>query len=327
MPLPKDPLKIEEWKRKQRESHLGIKRGPLSIEHKEKISKGNTGKKRTLEQRERISNSLSGRKLSQEHIKNVILGRAGYRPTEETKRKIGEANKISLKGKKQSEESNKKRSEKLKGRISPRKGQKVSEETKRKISVAKTGHITTLETRKRIGDAQRGEKANNYGKSPPLETRKKISKSLIGKVCGEKHYNWTGGPKEYCDKWNNEFRGRITSWNAYNHNGVVTCECCGATTNGNRGLNRHHVYYDKKACCAVNENGIYYSNLGIKDATHDFEIVGDPNKFVVICDRCHARTNNKKHRVFWARYYEKIINEKYNGKSYFTKEEMNAFQG
>jgi len=65
----------------------------------------------------------------------------------------------------------------------------------------------------------------------------------------------------------------------------------------------------------------YYSNLGIKGQSSTFEIDGDPNKFVALCDNCHKRTNGKKNREYWARHFEEIINNYYVGRSYFTKKE------
>jgi endogenous inhibitor of DNA gyrase (YacG/DUF329 family) len=138
-----------------------------------------------------------------------------------------------------------------------------------------------------------------------------MSKNLTG----ENNSNWTGGPKDYCEKWSLEFRRRIRAFFDYK------CEECGTPQNENL-LHCHHVYYDKKACCSVNENGRYFSNLGIKDNPHSFEIIGDPNKFIALCDNCHKKTSGKKNREYWARHFEEIINNYYLGKSYFTKEEF-----
>ena len=41
--------------------------------------------------------------------------------------------------------------------------------------------------------------------------------------------------------------------------------------------------------------------------------------------KCHAKTNSKSKRNFYARKFETIINEKFGGKSYFTKEEYEEF--
>jgi hypothetical protein len=65
--------------------------------------------------------------------------------------------------------------------------------------------------------------------------------------------------------------------------------------------------------------------LGIKNGEKSFEIIGDPNKFTPLHQRCHLRTNSKPKRSMYARKFETIINEKFDGKSYFTKEEYNEF--
>lgn len=82
-------------------------------EVREKISKANKGKIRSVESRVNISNSHKGIKLSEDH-----------------KLKIG----LSVKGKKRSDETKKKMSE-------SRKGEKRSDETKRKIRDAKSKPI------------------------------------------------------------------------------------------------------------------------------------------------------------------------------------------
>jgi hypothetical protein len=84
------------------------------------------------------------------------------------------------------------------------------------------------------------------------------------------------------------------------------------------------VYYDKKACCSINENGVYLSNLGIGGNPYTFEIIGDPNKFVALCGACHMRSSHKNHRAYWARHFEQIVNSYYQGKSYLTKEEYQS---
>lgn len=56
----------------------------------------------------RVSEALKGRKQTLQHIENMVNGRKGYKHSEETKRKIGKANKISLKGRKHTEETKEK---------------------------------------------------------------------------------------------------------------------------------------------------------------------------------------------------------------------------
>ena len=162
------------------------------------------------------------------------------------------------------------------------------------------------------------------GKEFFVKTRRKETGRFCSTTChgrwmsknlsGENNTNWTGGPKDYCEKWTLEFRRRIRAFFDYK------CAECGTPQN-EKLLHCHHVYYDKKACCSVNEDGKYFSNLGIKGNPYSFEIIGDPNKFIALCDNCHKSTSGKKNREFWARHFEKIINNYYLGKSYLTKEE------
>ncbi len=194
----------------------------------------------------------------------------------------------------------------------------VTEKTRKILSKCRMGHPTAHSTKEKISNTLKGHDV-------PYESRlKTIEHHLGGFWYGNIRY-YEG--KQYCELWNAEFRRRIRAFNAHNHNGIVTCECCGVIINNGNIFNCHHVYYDKKACCVVSEDGKYYSNLGIKGNPYDFEIIGDPNKFVVLCDSCHGKSTGRKNRRFWARFFEKIVNEKYNGKSFFTKEEIIAFKG
>ena len=94
--------------------NTGKKCGPLSEEHKRKISE-----------------SEKGRKLSEETRKKMSESRKGKSIPEEQKKKISAA----LKGRSHSEEHNRKVSEALKGNTNS-KGKHHTEETKRKISEA-----------------------------------------------------------------------------------------------------------------------------------------------------------------------------------------------
>jgi len=139
---------------------------------------------------------------------------------------------------------------------------------------------------------------------------------------GENHPQWTGGPKEYCVKFNKDLKNRIVAFWFENNNNI--CPLCEKPLD-NKTPHCHHAYYDKKACCLVSEDGKYFSNLGIKNGEKSFEIIGDPNKFAPLHQRCHLRTNSKPKRTSYARKFETIINDKFEGKSYFTKEEYAKF--
>jgi hypothetical protein len=120
------------------------------------------------------------------------------------------------------------------------------------------------------------------------EARKKMSERL-----GEKSPNWQGGISfgKYCPKWTKELRERIRAFFNYE------CIICGKTTKENgRALSCHHVEYNKQACC---DGQIIY--------------------FVVLCMNCHMKTNFN--REYWKNVLHRIIDEIYEGKSYYTKEE------
>ena len=88
--------------------------------------------------------------------------------TEETKRKIGLANSISLKGKKNSEHS------------ARMKGRKQSTETINKRIVSMLGHKVSDETKEKI-------RLSNIGKKRTDEAKDNMSKSHFGKKLSEEH--------------------------------------------------------------------------------------------------------------------------------------------
>lgn len=160
-----------------------------------------------------------------------------------------------------------------------------------------------------------------------------VIKKGFGKYCskkcqakgfsGENNPSWTGGiSKEYCEKFNDPFKRRVAAfWYLNNKNICPVCE----KPIIDETPHCHHAYYDKKSCCLTSSDGKYFCNLGIKNNTKTFEIIGDPNKFVPLHRNCHGKTTSNKEREFYARKFETIINEKFNGKSYFTEEEYKEF--
>ena len=78
------------------------------------------------------------------------------------------------------------------------------------------------------------------------------------------------------------------------------CVVCGKTTEENgKQLSCHHVTYNKMVCCD-----------------------GKPVHFAALCQGCHSKTNgNQKNRERWESMLHRIIDEIYEGRSYFTKDE------
>ena len=343
----------EETRRKMSEARKGK---PRSEETRRKISESEKGKKVSDETRKKISQAGKGKKQSSETIAKRVEKLKGKKHPPRSAESLVNYSESSKKtwenpelrkhmsevhsGKKQSKETIEKRVEKLKG-------QQRSPRTKKNCVFCGKELLLVEWEKNRLfcsttckgkwqSENAVGEKSSHWqggdeikhcaecGKEfrvekNAIEWRRFCSFSCKGiwqskNLSGKNNPNWTGGSKDYCEKWNLEFRRRIRAF--FDHK----CAECGTPQN-EKLLHCHHVYYDKKACCSVNENGKYFSNLGIKDYPHSFEIVGDPNKFVALCDNCHKKTSGKKNREYWARHFEEIINNYYLGRSYFTKEE------
>ena len=221
----------------------------------------------------------------------------GHPISPENKEKLLKANT----GRPRSEESRKKQAAKMVGRkksseeianISSRMmgnkyllGYKPSIETREKISVAMKGHKT-----KPMSEEHKAKLlATRKGCHMSTESRRKNSIAHLG----EKHYNWKGGIsfEPYCPKWTKDLRRRIRAFFEYQ------CLICGKTEKENgKKLSCHHVNYDKMVCCN-----------------------GKPVRFAALCAKCHSRTNHDTSK--WEIRLHRIIEEFYDGRSYFTKEE------
>jgi len=112
----------------------------------EKISRSNTGQRRSDEQCKKMSEAQKGRTLSIEHREKI-------------------AN--TLRNQKQSEETKLKRSMSMMGRV-------VSEETRAKLSAASKRQVASLEARQKMSEAKKGRKLSD-------ETKRKMSLAHKGK--------------------------------------------------------------------------------------------------------------------------------------------------
>ena len=168
-----------------------------------------------------------------------------------------------------------------------RKGKRLSPEIIAKVAASNTGKKRSIETRTRMSIARKGK--THKGTSPSKEVRAKLSEAFSG----SRSPNWQGGIsfEPYCPKFNQDLRRRVRAF--FEHR----CVCCGKhATECFKNLSVHHVAYDKQICCN-----------------------GKPVCFAALCHRCHSRTNHDRER--WESMLHRIIDEIWQGRSYFTKDE------
>ncbi len=119
---------------------------------------------------------------------NIKFGGENYRLSEETKIKIGNANK----GKKHTEEAKKKMSKSRSGENHFRFGKSLTEEHKEKLREKKIGTRFSEDVKKKMSESKRGEQNPMFGKKIPItEERRNILKILFAKeknpMYGKKH--------------------------------------------------------------------------------------------------------------------------------------------
>lgn len=186
------------------------------------------------------------------------------------------------------------RSESTKQKISiGNKGKKASKETISKLQISHTGKVRSLESRLKQAESIRGPKNHFFGKHHTKESNEKNRLSHIGiqdgvdnpfygkhhtmeskrnnaeKHTGEKSYGWRGGIsfKPYCHKFNKRLKEAVRDRDNR------TCQLCGTKENG-RGLDVHHIHYDKENC--------------------------QPD-LIALCNKCHMKINGNRD------YYENIF--------------------
>ena len=163
----------------------------LSEETKQKLRLANLGKKASDETRKKMSGKTpwnKGKKgivkQSQETIQKRVKKNTGQKRTSEQKERMSKAQKGLGLGRKQSEETIRKRSASLIGH-------EVNEETREKIRIGNLGKKRSKETRKKISVAGKGRKQSeeekkkradsNRGKKRSKEFSEALSKRMKGK--------------------------------------------------------------------------------------------------------------------------------------------------
>jgi hypothetical protein len=127
------------------------------------------------------------------------------------------------------------------------------------------------------------------------EKSKFCSKACSSKYrSGSKSPSWKGGIsfEPYCPLFNKNLKMRVRE---FFDNQCVICSRS-KEENDNKNLSVHHVEYNKNACCD-----------------------GKRVHFAALCGKCHSKTNHDRER--WEAMLHRIIDEIYDGKSYYGKEE------
>lgn len=165
-------------------------------------------------------------------------------------------------------------------------GRKRTEEMRKRMSLAqkerfshnpspRKGKHLTEETIKKLRKALKGRSVWNKGLSPKTDerVRRNMEKGLIrfwkthpDYQTGEKSHFWKGGIsfEPYSPDWTRVLRKVIRERDHY------ICQAC-----GKKGLDVHHINYDKKNC--------------------------SPENLITLCRKCHAKTSYN--RNYWFAYF------------------------
>lgn len=158
-----------------------INKGPLSLEHRRKISEANLGKEISEYAKKCISESNRRREVSEETRAKLSKVSMGRKLTDETKCKLRKAKlgvKLNL-----SEEQRQKIVDRLTGENNPNYGKPRSEETKRKISEAKKGKPGSRKGMHNSAEHNRILREANLGRKLSDETRALLSERALNRSC------------------------------------------------------------------------------------------------------------------------------------------------
>ena len=159
-------------------------------------------------------------------------------------------------------------------------GKEVYRTSKRCKSCARKGKLNPM-----FGVERKGENAPGYGRYHSKATKKLIGIASLGRMKGDKHYDWKGGITplriqiwkliEY-KQWRSNIFQR-DNW---------TCQTCGDRSKKGNGfkLNAHHI---KTFSLILKENGI----KSIVEAQMCEEL-WDMDNGVTLCEDCHKLTDS-----------------------------------
>ena len=126
-----------------------------------------------------------------------------------------------------------------------------------------------------------GENHPMYGKNQTEETRQKIRDKALERFSDPRnHPSYQNGIsfEPYGMEFNKELKQLILERDNY------TCQCPDCRIENPKTLDVHHIDYDKQ-----NNN---------------------PENLTTLCHSCHAKTNGKNNRQYWAEFYQNIMKSK-----------------
>jgi endogenous inhibitor of DNA gyrase (YacG/DUF329 family) len=329
MPFPKDPIKAEEARRKMSEA---AKRRMADPEIRKKIREANIGKTQSPETITKRVEKLKGKK----HPPRSEASRSKY---SEAVKKLWEDPDYHRRmselhtGKKQSPETIEKRISKIKPRASRTKktctfcGKDlilVEWESDRKFcSMECKGKwqaenaVGENSSHWQGGDVTK--KCEICGKEFSVEKNRMETAKVCSRECAALVLLSAERHDEYCDFFDSVKPRSRAFYKDFYGDICPLCQEFFVSSNGSV----HHVYWERKSCCQVIEEK-NYTNLNLKNHPRTFEIMGTPDKFIVLCKKCHTNVwpKNFDKRAEWARHIEKLINEVQGGKSFYTMEEF-----
>jgi hypothetical protein len=243
--------------------------------------------------------------------------------SEETRRKLSESHK----GFHPTEETRKKLSLACTGERNPFFGKRHTKESIEKMRVSHRGQIVSEETRRKLSEAVSGEKHPFYGTHRSEETRKNISKAITG-------HKYPPRSEEHRRKIGEKHKGKL-----------VSAEARHKISEANKG--KLHTEETKKKMslahqgekCNFWKGGISFEpycpkfNRELRERVRAFfgyQCVecgtlqnGYKLHIVPLCKPCHTKTNFN--REYWEQHFSEIINTYYQGRCYFTSDEMRQF--
>lgn len=254
-----------------------------------------------------------------------------------------------IKGQKHSEDSKKKMSLSLLGRVSAmkgkhhsefakikiglfNKGKKLSKETKKKISEKLKGRIFTIETRKKLSDARKGinnrinykhsEKTKekirigNKGKKLSDEHRKKMSLLMKGRVSGNKGKKASEESRKKMSESNIRYKqnnkGKFKDTKPELAVEQILKNSNIEYTKQFRLSNRLYDFYLPKYNLLIEVDGIYWHGKNIKDEDLKYDVQKQKRKIDKLKNKLAVDNNYNLLRVWEDEIEEKEIIEKIN---------------